>query len=108
MILDSRAYLPCAGNARLRRFMPEPIGSTLTSLMSRILSSGWRSRLDLAMHPRFLKAPTTDPHASSSLAEGHPPVHVAAIPSVPFNTPTTEPLASRLTAVVPDAQEESC
>jgi hypothetical protein len=27
---------------------------------------------------------------------------------VPFNIPTTEPLASRLTAVVPDAQEESC
>jgi hypothetical protein len=48
------------------------------------------------------------PHASSSLAEGHPPVHAAAIPSVPFNIPTTELLASRLTAVVPDAQEESC
>jgi hypothetical protein len=77
-------------------------------LMSRTPSSGWRSRFDLAMHPRFLKAPTPDPHASPPLAEGHPPVYTSAIPSVPLNAPATEPCASRLTAVAPNAQEESC
>jgi hypothetical protein len=57
MILDSRAYLPCADNPRLRRFTPEPIGSTPPGLMCRILSSGWRSRRDRAMAPRFLIRP---------------------------------------------------
>jgi hypothetical protein len=78
-------------------------------LMCRTPSSGWRSRLDRAIHPRFMVRPQRLTRVHPLLVkEGHPPVHASTIPSMPLNAPTTEPLTNRLTAVVYDAQEESC